>query len=65
VIVGKGGLSDAVKDEIRTQLKVKKAIKVALPAQLDDKDAFIKEICAYANAICIDLRGRKAILYRE
>ena len=65
MIVGKSGLTDSVRGEILAQLKAKKAIKIALPAQIEDKDAFVKEICDYTNAICIDLRGRKAILYRE
>lgn len=65
VIVGRNGLSDSVIGEIVAQLKAKKAIKIALPAQLEDKDAFVQDICEKTNSICVDLRGRKAILFRE
>lgn len=65
VIVGRNGMTPAVVDEIASQLKKKKAIKISLHPSIEHREAFVETLCTSVNAELVDLRGRKAILYRE
>lgn len=65
VIIGKNGVTDAILEEIKSQLASKKIVKVSLPQNAEKKEEVVEVICTFTNSTCIDLRGRKVILYRE
>jgi len=65
VLIGQNGLTDSISDEIKSQLKVKKSIKVSLPHGVEDRGAMAEEICTRTGAELVDLRGRKVILHKD
>ncbi|HPR42000.1 MAG TPA: YhbY family RNA-binding protein [Candidatus Methanofastidiosa archaeon] len=65
VIIGKSGVTDTLKQEISNQLKKKKAVKVSLSQDIEDRESFSSSLCDEIGAELLDLRGRKAILYKD
>ncbi|HHN81016.1 MAG TPA: YhbY family RNA-binding protein [Methanomicrobia archaeon] len=65
VIIGRNGLTQAVVDEIASQLKKKGTIKISLHPSIEHRDSFVETLCKSTDAELVDLRGRKAILYRK
>jgi RNA-binding protein len=63
VHVGKGGVDEGLVQEVRTQLKTRKVVKVRLlPSAADDKKATAQQIAEGANAVLIDVRGNVVLL---
>ncbi|MHC1604567.1 MAG: YhbY family RNA-binding protein [Candidatus Methanofastidiosia archaeon] len=65
VIIGKSGLSKPVFEEMRNQLKRKKAIKISIPSSTEDRFKLAEEICQQLRAEIVDLRGRKLIIFKR
>ncbi|WNY26439.1 YhbY family RNA-binding protein [Methanolapillus ohkumae] len=68
ISVGKNGMSDAVIDELKKQLKVKKLVKVRIHKNSDESDDIKQAGAALAqkcNASLIDVRGRTVTLYKQ
>ena len=58
VHVGKEGLTDGIVEEIRTQIKRNKVVKIrVLPAADLDKDELAEELAQRTGARCVETRG--------
>lgn len=65
IIIGRSGATDSLKEEIKSQLKKKKVVKISLPKEIDDRDGFSGGLCDELGAELLDVRGRKIIIYRD
>ncbi len=67
VQIGKSGITQGIKEEIKTQLKKKKIIKIKF-LQNSDRDNFkekIEELARDVNAEIVEIRGFTTILKKK
>ena len=67
--IGRSGLTDAMFDELDSQLKSRKVVKVKMNKGLtdarDEKKAIFEEIAERVGAKLVDARGNVAIYWRS
>ncbi len=66
VYVGKEGVTGAVSEEVREQLKKKKLVKVRLlPAFAGDRHECASQLAHDSSSVLVEVRGRTVVLATE
>lgn len=66
VLIGSGGLTDAVMKEIEVALKAHELIKIkASGAPREDREQWLARICAELGAQAVQHIGKILVIYRE
>lgn len=66
VMVGSGGISDALLNEFDTTIRHHELIKIRVrAADREQRDALIDDLCSRSSAALVSRTGHTAVLYRR